>query len=283
MAQLHDNGGDWRDLVFNNDVLDPEASPDLGCSLEAAASRVLGKDLHNHKAERDAFLKEHHGIRSKQGSFIHLLPSHILKSYNIADTVVTLELFEHLDLLLRGIWEKDWDLYYNRTDLMNKAYRKGININLPALYTVITKLEAEIALIEANYLEFMHLHIIKWAELYKTCAEEFNIGSNKQLKELYVGVLGMKAGHLTEKGQKAVKDKELTLDEALNEYPSFQSKHLGDWGESGKLLIQRRKRLLVLSQAISTFTMASMGNGRIHPEVRVAGTRTNRVSGGRDE
>jgi hypothetical protein len=283
LAQLHDNGGDWRDLVFNNDVLDPEASPDLGVSLEAAASRVLGKDLHHHKAERDQFLKETHGIRSKQGGFIHLLPTDILERYNIADTTVTLELYEQLAPLLSDIWPKDWELYLSRVNLMNKAYRRGISIDILKLQEYILRIDAEIDAIEAQFLNFHSENVLIWSKLYSSLPTSFNVGSNLQLKQLFVGVLGQTGGHITEKGEKLIKEGVITRAEGLSEYPSFQSKHLSDWGASGEILKQRRKRMLVLSQALSTLWMAEQGRGRIHPEVRIAGTRTNRVSGGRDE
>lgn len=283
LAQLHDNGGDWRDLVFNNDVLDPEASPDLGVSLEAAASRVLGKDLHHHKAERDQFLKETHGIRSKQGGFIHLLPEDILRRYNIADTTVTLELYETLSPMLDKIWPKDWELYLSRVNLMNKAYRRGILIDILKLKEYILRIDAEIDAIETQFLQFHAENVAIWSRLFDQPAESFNVGSNLQLKQLFVGVLGMVGGHITEKGEKLIKEGAITREQALTEYPSFQSKHLHDWGGSAEILLKRRKRMLVLSQAQSTLWMAEQGQGRIHPEVRIAGTRTNRVSGGRDE
>jgi hypothetical protein len=283
LAQLHDNGGDWRDLVFNNDVLDPEASPDLGVSLEAAASRVLGKDLHHHKAERDQFLKETHGIRSKQGGFIHLLPAEILERYNVADTTVTLDLYEQLGTILDTIWQKDWDLYLSRVNLMNGAYRRGISIDILKLGEYILRLDAEIDAIEAQFVSFHSENVKKWSQLFNQPPEVFNVGSNLQLKQLFVGVLGQIGSHITEKGEKLIKEGVITRQEALSEYPSFQSKHLAAWGPSGEILAKRRKRMLVLSQAQSTLWMAEQGQGRIHPEVRIAGTRTNRVSGGRDE
>lgn len=280
LAQLHDNGGDWRDLVFNNDVLDPDASPDLGVSLEAAASRVLGKDLHHHKAERDQFLKETHGIRSKQGGFIHLLPVGILERYNVADTTVTLDLYETLEPLLAEVWPKDWELYLSRVNLMNKAYYRGILIDILRLEEYISRVDAEIDAIETQFITFHAENIKKWSQLFDSDAESFNVGSNLQLKQLFVGVLGIVGGHITEKGEKLVKEGVITREQALTEYPSFQSKHLSDWGPSAEILLKRRKRMLVLSQAQSTLWMAEHGRGRIHCEIRVSGTRTNRVASG---
>jgi hypothetical protein len=283
LAQLNDNGGDWRDQVFNSlGDLDEEESPDLGLSLEAVASRVLQRDLHHHKNERDDYLRTI-GIRSKFGAHIHLLPGPILERYNIMDTSVTLELFETLAPLLDGVWQKDWQLYYNRAKLMCSSYRRGILIDTAQLQAYIYELDAKIDEIEQEFVKSNEEGIKKWAELTQNPVDSFNCGSNKQLKELFCDVMGMTAGHITKSGEEKVKKKELTREEALKKYPSFQSKHLSDWGPAGKILEKRRKLLLVLSQALSTLVMAEKGGGRVHPEQKVAGTRTNRVAGGESE
>jgi len=282
LGQLHDNGGDWRDQKFLGDELDENESPDLGLSLEAIASRVLQRDLHHHKTERDDYLRSL-GIRSNYGARIHLLPLDILERYNTADTLVTLELFEALAPILDGIWQKDWIFYHNRTKLMNSAYRRGILIDTETLEAEILKIDAQIDKIEAEFREKNTDAIKKWAEMTGNPVESFNVGSNKQLKELFCDVLGMEGKHTTKKGEELIKNKEISREEVFKQYPSFQSKHLSDWGESGLILDKRRKRLLVLSQTLNTLVMAKQGGGRCHPEIRVAGTRTNRVSGGSDE
>lgn len=282
LAQLNDNGGDWRDQVFIGDELDEEASPDLGLSLEAVASRVLERDLHHHKSERDDVLRAM-GIRSKFGSHIHLLPLDVLERYNKLDTGVTLEVFEALGTKLDGVWQKDWALYKYRADLMVSAYRRGIRADISTLQEYVYTIDREIDMIE---LEFYHQNrdmIKKWAEMTGNTEEEFNCGSNKQLRELFCDVMGLTGKHLTASGLDAVKSKAMTMDEALKKYPSFQSKHLSDWGEAGLTLVKRKKRLLVLSQALNTLEMAKLGAERVHPEQKVAGTRTNRVAGGRNE
>ena len=282
LGQLHDNGGDWRDQVFVGDELDEDASPDLGLSLEAVASRVLQRDLHSHKSERDEVLRAM-GIRSRFGSHIHLLPRDVLERYNKLDTTVTLEIFEHLASVLDGIWQKDWQLYEYRAKLMTGAYRRGVSIDMSALEQYIGTLDRNVDAIEAEFKGKNAFAILKWAELTGNSANEFNPGSNKQLKELFCQVLGIRGKHMTKSGEERVKKKEITQDEAFEQYPSFQSKHLGDWGEAGLILVKRRKALLVLSQALNTLAMAKLGGGRVHPEQRVSGTRTNRVAGGEGE
>ena len=283
LAQLNDNGGDWRDQIFSDiGELDDEESPDLGLSLEAVASRVLQRDHHHHKQERDDALRAM-GVRSRFGGHIHLLSGDVLERYNIADTTITLEVFEALAPLLEGVWQRDWIFYHNRTKLMNNAYRRGISINIDALEQYIREIDADVDRVESVFKKFHENTLTLWQSWSNIPPEMFNVGSNKQLKELFCTIMGMTAKHMTKKGEERVKKKEITREEALKEYPSFQSKHLSDWGESGLILIQRRKRLLVLSQALCTLEMAKQGGGRAHPEQRVAGTRTNRVSGGRDE
>ncbi len=279
LAQLWDNGGDWRDQKFIGDDLDEENSPQLGISLEAIASRILQRDFHQHKNQRDDYLRSV-GVKKNFGGHIHLLPPDILKEYNIADTIVTLELYNELAPKLHPVWEKDWPLYYNRVHHMNAAYRRGILIDTVKLRRVIKAIDKEISTIDAEFRQKYSEQIKKWASDRDLDPNTFNITSNKQLSELFIQYLGLKPGHTTKKGEEAVKNRELTLEEACLKYPSLASKHLGDWGEAGLHLKLRKKRMLVLSQALSTLEMAKMGGKRAHPEVKSSGTRTNRVSGG---
>jgi DNA polymerase I-like protein with 3'-5' exonuclease and polymerase domains len=279
LAQLWDNGGDWRDQKFIGDDLDEENSPQLGISLEAIASRILKRDFHHHKNQRDDYLKSQ-GVKKNFGGHIHLLPPDILREYNIADTVVTLELFNELAPKLDGTWQKDWPLYYNRVHHMNSAYRRGILINKIQLRRVVKAIDQEIRNIDSDFHEKYAVPLHKWALDRETTPQMFNITSNKQLSELFMQYMGLKPGHTTKKGEEAVKMGALTLEEACQKYPSLASKHLGDWGEPGLHLKNRKKRMLVLSQALSALEMAKMGSGRVHPEIKASGTRTNRVSGG---
>jgi hypothetical protein len=93
---------------------------------------------------------------------------------------------------------------------------------------------------------------------------EFKLGSSKQLCMLFIDVMGMTHRFETPKGS-----------------PSFKASHLNQWKEGGQILFKRKKRLLVLQQCANTY-LASLHSGRVHPFIRVSGTRSNRVSGGRD-
>jgi hypothetical protein len=272
----------------------------VGLSLEACGMRFLSDTtLHSHKAEAHGYLKEHHGIRSKHGQFLHLLPYDVLERYNNADTKITLLLYEELTARLRRAkfgWSKDNTLYLDRAALMTKAYARGICINRPKLLKYIIELEQEIKDMENAFLDRFEEELKMVRELrlqkhkdtfindptakqvstsynrfintisgkYDKAWRKFNVGSTMQLTLLFVDVLNMKPVFFTPKGA-----------------PSFKTTHLHQWGEGGKILQKRKKRLLVLQQCINTY-IGSAYDGKIHPSVKVSGTKTNRVAGGRD-
>jgi hypothetical protein len=253
--------------------------PLWGISLEAIASRILQKDFHQHKNSRDDYLRSV-GVKKNFGGHIHLLPVNILKEYNIADTIVTLEIFNALATKLDNIWQRDWILYYTRVHHMNSAYRRGIKVNTSKLRRVIKAIDREIRTIDTDFSVKYAEELRRWGLKHDKDPKTFNISSTKQLSELFIGIMGLEAKHTTNKGEKAVKDKELSFEEACLKHPSLSSKHLGDFGEPGEHLKKRKKRMLVLSQALCALEMAKLGGGRAHPEIKVSGTRTNRVSGG---
>ena len=298
MAQMIDNGGDWIDyqIKTDDDILDEflEGKSDYrtGLSLEAVASRFLGKEHHAHKAVAHEWLEVNYGVTTKHGSHLHLLPLEILRDYNIADTEITLRLYEelrsHLDQL--GVdTDTDWQLYTTRCRLMQGAYIRGLKIDRERLREEIYAVEREIRSIDAEFQEKAAEPLAIWAQQAKPKRKKdtltpgsFNVGSNAQLKHLFAGIMSLNAGKYTAKGAELVENKELTPQQAAQAYPSFASKHLSLWGPLGEVLYKRRKRLLVLQQMLGVYHMSDEG-GRASPEVRVSGTRTNRVSGGRSE
>jgi hypothetical protein len=175
---------------------------------------------------------------------------------------------------------------------MSKAYCQGIKINQEKLLDYILKIEAEVAEIDNTFATRYAKEILqvrkmrykifrdKFADLKTDKGREkrwiktmegryrdeysFNINSAKQMEMLCVGAMGMTAEFHTPGGA-----------------PSFKASHLSQWGDLGKLLFKRKKRLLVLNQCVNTY-VGSLTTGRMHCSIRVSGTRTNRVAGGRD-
>lgn len=302
LAQLDDNfgGNRWEQWTVKtaDDIMDEileaeegERKPKkTGLGLEACATRYLSAEYQNHKGEAHKWLEENRGIKTNHGSHLHLLPYDQLKQYNIADTDTTLILYEQLTeiLTLKGFdWSSDWVLYCNRVDLMGKAYLRGLKIDQEALRTEIYKVDAEIRKVEREFFDATVDARREWAiqnpgkiKKRPTNADSFNIGSNTQLKQMFVGVLGVVGGRTTKTGADKVADKEITISEAAVRYPSFASKHLSTWGPLGEVLYKRRRLLLVLQQMLGVL-LGSSENGRLHPEVRASGTATNRVAGGK--
>lgn len=300
LAQLDDNAGGlhWSDTVLKtaddimDELLDDEMGPRrTGMGLEACASRYLPKINQNHKSVAHDWLAENHGVKTSHGQHLHLLPYEQLKQYNIADTETTLLLYEQLiDILtLKGCdWSKDWELYRTRVRLMSGAYIRGLKIDREALKAEIYKVHGEIQEVMNEFLRGTQTFRRDWGAKYpkvvkknlKEKGVEFNIGSNTQLKQLFIEFVGVVGGRTTKTGLTKVESGQLTAEQAAVAYPSFASKHLVTWGPLGEILYKRRRLLLVLQQMLGVY-LGSAGSGRLHPEVRASGTQTNRVAGGK--
>ncbi len=299
LAQLDDNAGGlhWEETVLQtaDDIMDAllddgDAPRRSGLGLEACASRYLPQINQNHKSVAHTWLEENHGIKTRHGGHLHLLPYEQLKQYNIADTETTLLLYEALAEILtlkEFDWAPDWVLYVNRVQLMASAYIRGLKIDREALKAEIYKVDKEVKEVMSEFFNATVEARLKWANKYPgkiksrpVLAESFNIGSNLQLKQLFVDVLGVVGGRATKTGLAKIDTKQLTAQEAAVQYPSFASKHLPLWGPLGEILYKRRKLLLTLQQMLGVY-LGSAETGRLHPEVRASGTQTNRVAGGK--
>ncbi len=318
LSQLRDSGGEefQEPNLSLDDMMALEAEETTveelrkahykkqGMSLENCAARFLPEDQHNHKRVAHDYLRDQCGIKKKFGSYLHLLPQDLLELYNIADTRVTLALYEQHVAFFEDIkfdWQRDWSLYTTRMRLISRAYIDGIIIDRPALLKYIIAIEQEVKDIEAHFADVMSqaladAQVYRYRKLMREWVggptklktessilkyrlkrfdkvmsgemdhmwKNFKVGSGRQLKELFCDVLKMAPQFLTPKGS-----------------PSFKAAHLSQWGVGGEILQKRRKRLIVLQQCINTY-LASAHDGRVHCAVKVSGTRTNRVSGGRD-
>lgn len=308
LAKLRDGGGD----EFNVPMLTQEQEIDialgeytekdvrkswaksLGNSLEACARRFLGEQNHDHKKAAHDYLRDVHGITRNHGGNLHLLPYRILRDYNIADTETTLLIYENSIQYFSDIGFKlkqDTQLYNMRVKHVAEAHVRGLRIDRDALLKYILEIEAEVADIERQFKKMFKEElrkVRKWlylekrlemlalsADRYKQKRWEkymsnpaeittFNFNSSaRHLPMLFMGQLKIKPTFRTAKGA-----------------PSFKASHLSQWGEGGKVLIKRKKRLLVLQQAVAIY-IASAYDGLLHQAVKASGTRTNRVSSGR--
>lgn len=305
LVQLYDNAADefiidWLSDDQELNLLDvgeakkkPKPKYIGGLKLDNAVRRLLG-DKTSHKEEAHSWLRDNAGIKKgSEGANLHLLPRDILERYNVADAVNTMRLYEYITHHFKSIGF-NWEFNHRLYDLAVKRYVrrkiKGVRVDVEHEKAYAKKVTKEIEDTSAAFLERFKDEI-KRVERARLLAEirkrktlrgrkrflrrfkldhptarkavRFNTGSNKQLAALFVDVLGIEPRFRTDKGA-----------------PSFRSVVLDQWGDGGLLLQKRRKRLLVLKQA-EALIRACEYDGRWHYDFRVAGTATGRGAGGK--
>jgi hypothetical protein len=317
LTQVADNGGKEaqryaREAVSYEDMLDAaESGEDLeyrtGLSLTACASRWLPAELQGHKDEAYAYLRSLGVKAGQEGVNLHRLPADVMERYNVADAIVTLALKDRLlgEFVAAGYeWELDHTLYRASAMRIAEAKGRGVKVDRTRLEAYRAKVAQEIADIEAAFrLKF----VAELADIEGRMADafvdalktekgrqgrrkqlvddpniaRFNIGSGKQLRALFVDTLGIQPRFWTEesKTSRAKREKNPELKE-FQPSPSFKSAHLPGYGEGGEILVERRKRLLVLQQADSLLGL-SAHDGRWHVDLKACGTATGRFAGGR--
>lgn len=298
LAQNYDNGG--PDDAFETIIIEPENEDDeattkkrplTGFSLVKCSKRILGEG--DHKAEAHEWLRNHAGIKKGQeGANLDKLPHDVLERYNVADTEVTFRLANHCLNYFDEIgydWRLDHGLYFGTLGYVAKTKQCGVAVNREQLAAYIEQVKKELDQIATDFLtkfaepiqaveraklleEIRNRKTLRGRKKYlkriRSDAEKwnddiaFNVGSNKQLEALFVGVLGMQPTFFTAKEQ-----------------PSFKSSVLGQWGDGGLMLQKRRKRLIVLKQAEALLELSAV-TGRWHLNLRMVGTSSGRMSGG---
>ena len=308
LAQVADNGGKLAayqpQVLTYDDMLDAlegggPKPHSTGLALVAATSRWLPEEWRDHKAPFHTWLREHAGVKKGQeGQHLTALPPDMLEAYNVADAKVTLLLYETFvaEFTRFGYdYTLDHELYKSTARMVSKAKGVGAAVDVTALQAYVTQVEAEVAAIEQRFRDRFQAEIAQleamahraYVRAVKTtkaqdrrAAEEperFNVGSNKQLKALFVDMLGIAPKFWT-KEPKAKPGK--ARKQEFVPSPSFKSAHLGTYGEGGELLRTRRKRMLVLQQARALLKLAAY-DGRWHFDLRACGTATGRMAGGR--
>lgn len=309
LALNYDNGGrkDDYDTIYLDDDLDLFASEEMeekeievktkqvslaGLGLAKCGMRILG-DREDHKKEAHDWIRENvpEAKKGKEGAYLDKLPLEILARYNQADTEITARLYKHITEYFKGIkfdWAKDHILYLHTAFAATESKIRGVKVERGKLIdyrndTVqeiddiaqqfIKKFETPIKLVERDRLlkEVRKRKTLKGRKKYvkRTKAEParwqkdiaFNVGSNKQLESLFVDKLNIKPQFRTKKGS-----------------ASFKSSHLFTYGEGGKILEKRRKRLIVQKQS-DRLLEKSEYDDRWHIDIRVCGTKTGRLAG----
>lgn len=299
LAQLYDGGGrddefDWvfveENALLPSDQPTKKRIPLQGLGLSKCSHRILGNTV-DHKKEAYDWLMTNVPectTKKKAGSLLDRLPYDILERYNIADSEITLQLYEFIATEFNGEsfnWEFDHLLYRNTTDLVVKSKIRGVPIDRPHLTEYRLEILEEIRQIEDVFRQRFLPEILalelKWDEewvnkpksyrgkcvrfikfmdgKYKTV---FNVGSNKQLQALFTEQLNIVPKFFTDKGA-----------------PSFKSSMLSQWGDGGNIIKSRRKALLRLKQTEALLSVSEY-DGSWHLGLKVAAAKSGRMAGG---
>ncbi len=316
LVQVADNGGKEaqrygygpRSYADQLDAMESEDAEERvpGLSLVAAASRWLPAEYHNHKDEAHDWLRAN-GVKSGQeGRNLNALPPDILRRYNVADAVVALRLYETLTASFETDgydYRLDHSLYLASAKRIAEGKGRGVRVDRAKLAGYREEVLSQIDAIEARFrqayagpigeieAEMREAYVMavktprgqakRLADLEATPdLARFNVGSNKQLASLFIDRLKARPKFWTEES-KASKGKR-SANPDLKEFqpsPSFKAAHLPTYGEGGELLVERRKRLLVLKQCESLLALSGF-DGRWHVDLKACGTTTGRAAGG---
>lgn len=299
--------------ALGEDYEEPTGKYTPGFSLAAAVKRILPADYHDHKDEAYDWIRanvpECTG-RKQPGAFLNHLPYDIMVRYNIGDTENTLRLYEKIvaDFAEEGYdWTRDHALYMGSAYPIVKKMVEGVPVDREKLAAYGEELVQEMADIDQTFLTEFAKEIEKIeaaraekfimepktvagqqrrikrlqddAAKYKANPEaehgnksnkywekvKFNPGSTKQLAMLFVDLLGITPQFFTEKGA-----------------PAFGAAFLKQWGSGGELLNKRNKRRLVLNQVNNLLALTEY-DGRWHLSLKLAGTKSGRYAGGKND
>jgi hypothetical protein len=298
LVQNYDGGGrddefDW--VIIDADILTPDDKPKRkreplqGLGLAKCARRILN-EAESHKKEAHDWIYANipECKPGKAGKFLDRLPKDILERYNIADTEITLRLYDFItkEFKSEGIYDWNMDRYFynNTTKYVVEAKITGVPIDREALMVDRDKILHEILTIESDFrqkflpdiealeyqwgMEWIHkpksyrgkcVRFVRWHDGERPV---FNVGSNRQLQALFMDRLGIQPKFFTDKGN-----------------PSFKSSMLGQWGDGGNMLKTRRKKMLLLKQTEALLAV-SEDDGLWHLGLKVAATATGRLAGG---
>ena len=231
-----------NDTMMMSYVLDASATRH---NLDALASFYLGY--------KTSTFEEVAGKGVKQVTFDQV-PIEAATNYAAEDADITLRLYDELSPKLESI------------DSLNKLNEE---IEIP-LIEVLSNMERNGAILNAKILNAQSKDLesrIKKLEkkAYKIAGEEFNLGSTKQLREIFFEKLGYKVIKKTPGGQPSTDEK--VLAELAEEY------------ELPKVLLEHR----TLSKLKSTYTdklpdQISSLSGKVHTSFHQAVTTTGRLS-----
>ena len=247
-----------------------------GVGLKTAVQRILG-ETEPWTEEIYAWIRHTYKVnKGQEGQYLASAPDELLKPYNEADSVYTLKLYTEITRYFKECkfdWESDHKTYLFIVDQLVESYLRGYPLDRADLQDYIGDIQTEVDGIDlqfrAKYKKEIlavreSLRLKEQAKFKKKVVEvlpEFNAGSRHHLAALFIGQLGCTPKHFSPKGA-----------------PSFKSAHIGTYGEGGKMLETRQKRLIIQKQAMAALRV-SEPTGRLHVSLKAAGTSTFRFAG----
>ena len=231
-----------NDTMMMSYVLDASATRH---NLDALASYYLGY--------KTSTYEDVAGKGAKQISFDDV-PIDIATNYAAEDADITLRLYEELSPKLKNIEslnKLNEEIEIPLIEVLSDMERNGAILNAKVLYAQSKDLEERIIRLENK--------------AYKLAGEEFNLGSTKQLREIFFDKLNYRVIKKTPGGQPSTDEKVLV--ELAEEY------------ELPKVLLEHR----TLSKLKSTYTdklpnQISSLSGKVHTSFHQAVTTTGRLS-----
>ena len=289
LAQAADNGGK-KASSYNDQSIEDEliGGSDYGLGLTKCTQRWLPSTFHNHKEPYYSYIREQGIKRGKEGNSLNLLPPNMLEKYNVADTEVTLLLYEKLVEYFSSQnydWAFDHQLYVNAAKLISDSRIEGVIVDRDKLKDSIKTITDQVSDIEKDFfmtfenqireieLEKIELEISKRSTLHgksnilekikkDPSLVKFNLSSGKDKETLFVTKLGMSSKFETTTGK-----------------PSFSKHFLKQWGKGGELLL-KRGTLSQLKSQCDALLEKSEYDGKWHIDLMAAGTTTGRFKGG---
>lgn len=229
--------------------------------------------------------------KSELGRYLSQAPRDILKRYNVADTELTLLIYQHI----LHLWaeegypeskvDTDHKIYLDKVNRLVKAKAYGVRVDREQLAKNIESTKQALADIETAFFkehadsiqkvrELLWDSLIEvgrskvktdkgranWTRETKPCPE-FNIASKHHLAKLFVDVQGQSPKLFTPTGM-----------------PSLKAAHLGQF-EGTELLLKRGMYVQALGQMENIYALSQF-DGRWRPDLKAAGTKTGRLTGG---
>lgn len=249
----------------------------VGYGLKAAVKLHL-PGMSNYEKKIHDWIRDNvpEAKKGKVGQYLDRAPRALLEEYNVADAVATVKLYEAFTKYFEeeGFdWRPDHMLYLGQCEHLIQACLEGIKVDQEHLKNFIAQVDTEVQTLDEKFNRKFAIEVqavrqklldkanAKLKKKKRTELPPFNVSSKQHLEMLFVETLGITPEIKTPSGK-----------------PSFKAAHLSYYGDGGKMLENRGKRLITQGQAKGLLEQ-SQEDGRYHPMLKLVGTVTGRLAG----